>query len=161
MERRRKTPRSREIEAWENRDMAKTIIMDKDFDGWNMEKKRVHATTIARDFFFHEREIWWCAIGANIGVEADGKHQTFERPVIIARVFNKEMLWTVPVTSGTKKSSFHYNFMFNNTEQSAMLSQIRTMSSKRLRRKIGTVSDLDFESIITRLTGLLKNETPR
>jgi mRNA-degrading endonuclease toxin of MazEF toxin-antitoxin module len=70
------------------------------------------------------------------------------------------MLWTVPVTSGGKQSPFYYNFIFNNTEQSSMLSQIRNISSKRLRRKIGTISDLDFENIIKKLSGLLKNETP-
>lgn len=136
------------------------IPYQKDFDAWNILKKDVHASETGRNFFFHEREIWWCAVGVNIGVETDGKHKTFERPVIIVRVFNKEMLWTVPVTSGTKQSPFHYSFIFNNVEQSAMLSQIRTISSKRLRRKIGTISDLDFESIIEGLSGLLKNETP-
>lgn len=131
----------------------------KDFDAWSALKKQVHASETEREFFFREREIWWCVVGVNIGVETDGKHYTFERPVIVVRVFNKDMLWTVPVTSGTKQSSFHYNFMFNNAEQSAILSQLRNSSSKRLRRKIGTIPDLDFENIVNRLTGLLKNET--
>jgi mRNA interferase MazF len=136
------------------------VPYQKDFDAWSTVKKQVHVLEIDHNFFFHEREIWWCAVGVNIGVETDGKHQTFERPVIIIRVFNREMLWTVPVTSGGKQSPFYYNFIFNNTEQSAMLSQIRNISSKRLRRKIGTISDLDFENIIKKLSGLLKNETP-
>jgi len=41
-----------------------------------------------------------------------------------------------------------------------MITQIRTISSKRLKRKIGTITDLDFEKILERLIILVKNETP-
>src|SRR5579864_8524776 len=58
--------------------------MPKNFDAWNEQKKVADGREIASDFFFHERELWWCALGANMGVEADGKHDLFERPVLIA-----------------------------------------------------------------------------
>jgi hypothetical protein len=63
--------------------------MSKNFDAWNEQKKVADTREIARDFFFHEREVWWCALGANVGMEADGKHDQFERPVLIVNKFQQ------------------------------------------------------------------------
>ena len=51
----------------------------KQFDSWNEKKKRTDGKSIAEDFFFHEREVWWCAVGVNVGTEVDGKNDDFER----------------------------------------------------------------------------------
>jgi len=136
-------------------------MKEKDFDGWNKVKKEVNTHELRRDFFYHQREVWWCALGANVGVEADGKHGTFERPVLVLRVFNKEMLWIVPITSTIKTSPFYYRFLFKGDEQSVNLGQIKVISSKRLKRRIDFMSENDFENIVTKLIGFLrKNETP-
>src|SRR3989338_8165597 len=134
--------------------------MKKDFDKWNTIKQETNQKILPNDFFFYEREIWWCSLGKNIGVEVNGKDEGFERPGIILKVFNKDMMWVLPITSSVKKSKFYYNFIFNNIEQSIMVTQIRTISSKRLRRKIGTISDSDFERILAMLVILVKNKPP-
>lgn len=134
--------------------------MKKDFDKWNTIKQKTDQKILPDDFFFYEREIWWCSLGKNIGVEVNGKDEGFERPGIILKVFNKDMMWFLPITSNIKRSPFYYNFSFNNTEQSVMITHIRNISSKRLRRKIGTIADSDFENILAMLIILVKNETP-
>ena len=134
--------------------------MQKDFDRWNEIKKETDQKILPDDFFFYEREIWWCSLGKNIGVEVNGKDEGFERPGIILKVFNKDMIWVLPITSSVKRFKFYHNFIFNNIEQSVMITQMKTISSKRLRRKIGTISDSDFEKILTILITLVKNETP-
>ena len=134
--------------------------MRKDFDKWNTIKQETDKKILPDDFFFYEREIWWCSLGKNIGVEVNGKNEGFERPGIVLKVFNKDMIWILPITSSVKKSRFYYNFIFNNIEQSVMITQIRTISSKRLKRKIGTISDSDFENILAKMISLVKNETP-
>ena len=45
--------------------------MEKDFDKWFVVKKQIHS--MGGRVFAHPREIWWCALGANIGYEQDGK----------------------------------------------------------------------------------------
>lgn len=130
--------------------------MKKDFDGWNEVKKTTHENSVMHESFPKEREVWWCSVGVNIGVETDGKHDTFERPVLIVRVFNKEMFWAVPITSTMKNSPFYYPFLFKNENRSAVLTQIRVMSTKRLLRRVDVMSDTDFEKITETLTGLLK-----
>ncbi|MFH1170496.1 MAG: hypothetical protein V1704_02965 [Candidatus Vogelbacteria bacterium] len=47
--------------------------MKKDFDQWNERKKGLHNRD--RVPFYHEREIWWCALGVNIGSEQDGSKE--------------------------------------------------------------------------------------
>lgn len=46
--------------------------MQKDFDQWNSEKKGLEISG-PESLQFHEREIWWCSIGINLGDEHDGK----------------------------------------------------------------------------------------
>ena len=53
--------------------------MKKDFDRWNIEKKRADAE---QPRLYTVREIWWCRIGVNIGTEQDGRGKLFLRPVM-------------------------------------------------------------------------------
>ncbi len=60
--------------------------MKKDFEKWHKVKSRTQERCSPPSF--EEREIWWCSIGANVGVEEDGKSTLFSRPVLIIRKFN-------------------------------------------------------------------------
>ncbi len=57
--------------------------MEKDFEAWHKKKVGIHKKP--KTVFFHEREIWWCALGANVGNEQDGKGALFTRPVLILK----------------------------------------------------------------------------
>lgn len=134
--------------------------MSKDFDKWNEAKKIVEASEKDSTFFFHEREVWWCAIGTNVGVEADGKHDLFERPVLIIRKFNKEMFWGVPFTSHAHAGIYYVKTAHEQGVSWAALSQLRTWSSKRLLRKIGRIPESDFAVIVERIAELTQNRNP-
>ncbi len=82
------------------------MVMQKDFNTWNKKKKVLDDNKIKYSFFYHEREIWWTSIGLNIGVETDGKNDSFERPVLIIKKFNKDMFWGIPLTSHKKEGIF-------------------------------------------------------
>ena len=70
----------------------------KDFDSWNEEKKSLE--NVGHDILaFHEREIWWCSIGINLGDEQDGKNELFERPVLILKKFNNKVAWVLPMST--------------------------------------------------------------
>jgi len=122
----------------------------KDFDSWNNIKKEIDAKSPQLDFFFYEREIWWCSIGVNIGVEADGKNIDFERPILILKKFNGLMFWGLPLVSGRREGQFYYPINWP-VETSIVLSQLRIMSSKRLLRKVETISEIDFDMIKSKL----------
>src|SRR6266566_1019469 len=46
-------------------------IMPKDFAKWHTRKSEIDQREPR--VFFHEREIWFCHLGANVGFEQDGK----------------------------------------------------------------------------------------
>ena len=90
---------------------------------------------------FQEREIWWTHLGENIGHEEDGRGDSFTRPFIVIRKFNKELLFGVPCSSVSKKSIYYFNIHIKtkNMDTSALLSQPRTISSRRLVRRIDKI----------------------
>ncbi len=129
--------------------------MNKDFDSWNSEKKIIDEKIINKDLFFHEREIWWCSTGLNIGVESNGKHDNFERPMIIIKKFNSEMIWALPLTTQTKNNPYCYLLEHGSIKSCVVLSQIKTISTKRLLRKTGSISVSDFQKIKEKLKNML------
>lgn len=119
-------------------------MYQKRFDEWNVHKKIIQRFEHDEDFYFHEREIWWCSLGTNIGIETDGKHEQFERPVLVLKKFYKDMLWVLPLTSHAHGDLFHQEIRHEFGNSWVMLTQIKTIDSKRLLRKLGTVSQKDF-----------------
>ncbi len=120
--------------------------MKKDFNTWNNKKTDLHEHKERP--FFHEREVWWCSLGQNVGFEQDGKGEKFARPVVIFKKFNKEIFWAIPVSTKIKKGKFYCSiFMADNTERSAIISQIRLIDAKRLLDKMGVISQENYVEI--------------
>ena len=128
--------------------------MEKDFQKWHVLKSKIHYEHPAPEF--REREVWWCSLGANIGVEEDGKNDTFERPILVIRKFNKEMFFGIPLTSRSKESIYHVPFVLHDRTSTALLSQLRLSSAKRLIRRIGRVGKKQFGEIQEKIANLIK-----
>lgn len=112
--------------------------MEKNFDDWNKNKKDLHYRK-SNNTRFREGEIWWCAAGINIGHEIDGKHDAFERPFYILKKCSETMFIGIPCTSSSKKGLYIYHLDTNRLDFILNFSQIKTLSSKRLLRKVSTV----------------------
>ena len=120
--------------------------MQKDFDGWNKTKKDLHDR--AENRFYHEREVWWCSLGANVGFEQDGKGAHFSRQVLIIKGFSKEVFVGIPLTTKAKKSKYYCDISLGDgLSRKAILSQIRLLDSKRLQEKIETIAEDQFQKI--------------
>ena len=119
--------------------------MHKDFDRWNEAKKEIERSTF--DKFVHIREVWWCSLGLNIGREEDGNEDFFERPVLVLNKFNRDMVLIVPLTASPKRTPYHFCLPYNGTEVAAVLSQLRLVSTKRLKRRMWRVPDPLFDEI--------------
>lgn len=121
-------------------------VPKKDFDKWNTQKKELNRRKVAP--FYHAREIWWCSLGVNIGFEQDGTGQSFDRPVLIVRGFNKKIFFGVALT-GRKRTGRYYYFIgkIENRDASVILSQARTIDANRLVRKIGVIDKKVFKEI--------------
>src|SRR3989338_11105459 len=134
----------------------------KDFRKWHDKKAEVN--NIEQRPFFHEREIWCCALGTNIGFEQDGGGEDFLRPVIVFRKFNNEIFWAIPLTQTRKNTVFYFQFNIVQFEDgkevkkilsTAILSQIRLIDASRLSHKLGDIGSVNFESLKKKLKALL------
>lgn len=119
--------------------------LPKDFDGWNTKKKNVETRAVVPNFA--ERDIWWCAIGVNVGYEQDGKHEHYERPVCVLRKFNKDLFIGLPLTSTLKEHPYYFAHRLHETEGSILLSQARVLSAKRLERRLGRIGRGRFKEL--------------
>lgn len=105
----------------------------------------------------YPREVWWCSLGVNVGAEIDGKNESFERPVIIMRVYNKETMLVLPTTSKARSDKFHFALEVETQDSKTKkmyiktvyvkLTQARMISNKRLIRKIAVIGEVDFAKI--------------
>lgn len=126
----------------------------KEFDDWNKNKKLLEQ--MQGKAYAHPREIWWCSLGINVGAEVDGKNENFERPVLVIKVYNKETLLILPITSKIKEDRFHYKITYNKRQRALSayikLTQARVISNKRLLRKVDTLDPKVFSEIRTEFT---------
>lgn len=133
--------------------------MEKDFDKWNMRKKEVQKNVFAD--FVHPREVWWCAVGINVGVETDGKHDNFERPVLVLRKFSKDAVLIVPLATHIKDNPYYFTYTHDGKRFAAIISQIRLISTKRLIRKIFSMDGNTFDAITEAIAGIISKRLPQ
>ena len=119
----------------------------KKFLEWIKIKEFLHETKKSPSF--EEREVWWANIGENVGHEENGKGGQFTRPFVVIRKFNRELLFGVPCSSTFKENKYYckFNTDTSNFRTSALLSQARSISSKRLIRKIDKMGSGSFREI--------------
>lgn len=129
--------------------------MEKDYKEWH--DKKTFINNEKERPFFHEREVWSCVLGDNVGFEQDGRGENFMRPVLILKKFSNEVLWGIPLTKTIKENKYHYNFFFDTKEQSSViLSQLRLIDSKRLAYKMGDLLEVNFLEIRKRIIHFLE-----
>jgi mRNA interferase MazF len=123
---------------------------------WTKLKCRIEHNN-GKKIYFHEREIWWSHLGQNIGSEQHGKNQKFDRPVLILKKFNAKLLLVLPMTTSEKDGIYYYKtaHKVGQKQASAVLSQLRSISSKRLIRKQRTLPKDEFEEIRNEIRDLI------
>ena len=128
--------------------------MPKDFKKWHDKKSEIE--TIEKRPFFHEREIWFCHLGINVGFEQDGIGEDFQRPVVIIKKFNNEVSWVIPLSKTEKRNKYYFAFSFDEKITSvAIISQIKLLDAKHLSRKIGSIKEEDFNALKNKIKALL------
>jgi len=134
--------------------------VEKNYRAWTPIKKTLNNINGPR-LFCHEREVWYCHLGENIGFEQDGRGDQFLRPVVIIRKFNNEVFWGVPLTRTQKDLPFYFAFTLQADtgvpieKSTAVLSQVRLIDAKRLRRMIGYIFEKDITLLKKKLKALL------
>ena len=119
------------------------------FIDWTKKKIRHHIKE-EKDLYFREKEVWQAALGKNFGYEVDGKHELFERPVLILKKYSKDMCFVLPLTTQIKNPKPWYQVIVKIEEEinAVNISQGRVISSKRLLRKIIVLDTADYNAVI-------------
>ncbi len=129
--------------------------MKKDFRTWHNKKSDIHERQ--KRLHFHEREIWSSFVGANIGYEQDGKGDEYLRPILVLKKFNNETLWALFLTKKKKTGKYYFEFKSKENDMStANLSQFRLIDSKRLKYRVGSISEADFIKLKKHIIALLE-----
>lgn len=130
--------------------------MIEDFDRWNELKKE---TNDILPPIFKDREIFHTRIGHNIGHEQNGKGDEFLRPVIILKRLSRDMFIGIPLSSQLKEGSFYHTVTFTKngvqTQNRAIIAQIKLFSAQRLLKKIGMIDKEEFNALKKKVGELL------
>jgi mRNA interferase MazF len=130
--------------------------MKKDFKKWNTVKEKVNNLD-SSNTYFDEREIWWCYLGLNVGVEEDGKGTNFMRPVLIVTKFNRKMCWVIPLSTVVSKGSFFFPLLADsNLIRMAILPQMRMIDVKRLAEKCDSISIMEQQFLHKELIAFIR-----
>ena len=128
------------------------------FVDWTKKKIRHDINESKNKLYFREKEIWWTALGKNIGSEMDGKHEFFSRPVLILKKYSGSMCFVLPLTTQIKLNSPPYQYKINldGRLNAINLSQGRTVSIKRLMQKEGVLDKVIFYDVFEKFVELLR-----
>lgn len=130
--------------------------MQKDFDSWNELKKILE--TKNKNILFKEQEIWWTSIGTNIANESCGKWTTFRRPVLVLKKLSSTTCICIPLSSQIKTGTWYSSYDIHGIIYTALLYQVRMMSTRRFQRRFAVLDDTDFQKIKKDLKQLLEIE---
>lgn len=121
------------------------------FIDWTKKKVRHHIEEDPEKYF-REKEVWWAAMGKNIGYEIDGKNELFLRPVLILKKYSKDMSFILPLSTKIKKPTpwYHCPVKVDNKDGVVVLSQGRSMSSKRLLSKLDNLNSEVYEDVLNK-----------
>jgi mRNA interferase MazF len=134
--------------------------MEKDYDGWNIRKQYINAANRKR-IIFSEGEIWFCAVGINIGFEQDGSGEKFLRPVVVAKKISKDQFIGIPLTGTVRSGNEYFPLVNERGSRTALLAQIRFFDTKRLIYFSKKMNSESFAALRQKLESLIKNSNPR
>ena len=132
--------------AESNRIITNRMTIIKRFLEWIGLKEKLHNAENVPTFF-KEGEIWWCHCGENVGTEMNGKGSFFTRPVIVMKKYDRYSFLAVPLTTKEKSGTWYASFTHGVKRQTAVLSQARAISYKRLKERVGKMDSADYGNI--------------
>ena len=128
-----------------------------DFDKWCDVKKQINKKE--KSIGIKQRDIVFVNMGKNVGFEQNGKGEKFLRPVIVLKIFSKNLFFGIPLTSKIKNGNFFEKIEFTYKNKvylnNAILVQAKTFDTKRILYKKGMVKKEDFEKLRAKVKGLL------
>src|SRR3989344_1982341 len=117
----------------------------KDFEGWNLVKKRLNEEN--RKVYIRAGEIRWVAFGVNVGSEIDGKGISFTRPALVVHVIGSHLALVIPMSTKIKNIAGYIPFEWKGVMSALCIHQTKIVSQKRILSRKGRVSNQRLKNI--------------
>ena len=127
----------------------------KRFLEWIRLKERLDAAE-SKPPLFKEGEIWWCAVGENVGTEISGKNKGFSRPVIVFKKYGHLSFFGIPMTSQDKQGSWFVRITQSGIRSTAIVSQGKYYDVRRMYTRMGILDESDYARVKERFLSLHK-----
>ena len=129
--------------------------MHKNYQIWTPVKIKTN-NSLDRPTKFRAGQVWRCKIGENIGVEMDGKGDSFLRPVLILKRYGNDAFLGVPLTSQVKPPRpFYYPIHIGGRNGLVIISQLRFWDATRLTSFVDKLEPTEFKSIKNHIAAYL------
>ena len=79
---------------------------------WFPVKESKHNTSLNKIPKVNESDVWWVAVGENVGVEINGKSEYFSRPVLVCKKLSHLGFMGIPLTTQKHDGSWYVSFRF-------------------------------------------------
>lgn len=125
---------------------------------WFPLKETKHNIVLEKIPKVADGEVWWVAVGENVGIEINGKSKYFSRPVLIFKKLSHLGFMGIPLSTQKHNGSWYVNFEFQDKNICAALSQAKVFSSARLYSRLGQIAEDDMLKIKNGFRKLYLNE---
>ena len=132
----------------------KHILLEK----WFPVKEIKHNTRTDKIPKVTEGEVWWTAVGENVGIEINGKSEYFSRPVLVFKKLSHLGFMGIPLSTQEHDGSWYVMFRFQEKQIYAALSQAKVFSTARLYSRLGQIAEDDMAKIKTGFRKLYLDE---
>jgi hypothetical protein len=105
---------------------------------------------------FSQKQVWFCYCGENIGGEISGKGNEFLRPFLILKKLDRYSFVGLPLSTKYKEGDRYLRIYFKEKLQTIYLHQPRHLDYRRLKYKLGEITDKEFIEIRLNFTSLYK-----
>ncbi len=96
---------------------------------------------------FSQKQVWFCYCGENIGIEISGKGKEFLRPFLILKKLDRYSFIGLPLSTKDKVGNRYFKIYFKEKLQTIYLHQPRHLDYRRLKYKVGEITDNEFSQI--------------
>lgn len=128
--------------------------MDSKLKKWHNQKSILRSKQ-SQPPLVKEGDVWWLAIGYNIGSEVYGKGSRFTRPCVIVKKFSDKKFFAIPLTTRAKTGTWFVSFVFQGNLSVACLAETKSVDHRRLIQKIGQLSPNDLSRVKNGLKNLV------
>ena len=133
----------------------------KEYSSWIKQKEYLSYRSQDKLETIKEGDVFWSAIGSNVGKEVDGKSGRFSRPVLVFKKWSEDLFLSIPTSTRINtKNEYKYKINLDGIEQVLIFNQARSLDTRRIYNKIGSLDRKELDNIKLKFIEYIKQYAP-